>query len=179
MHILSLDLSGSVGWSRWRPGMTLPASGTVSVGRESAGMCFATFRDWLNDQLIGNEVEHLVIEAAFVSVKTASSAPRLYGLAAICDELCYRRRIGRPERIAPTAWRRFFLGQAMAPKTVAAKHRRAWLKREAVARCRNLGIDVKSDDEADAIGVLYYERARLIPAYGIQGDLGLKMDEPF
>jgi hypothetical protein len=159
--------------------MEKPASGVVSVGRESPGQTFAGFRDWLNDQLIANGVNHLVIESAFVSVKTASSAHRLFGLAAICDELAYRRRIGPPVRVAPTAWRRFFIGQATAPKTLAAKHRRSWLKNEAVARCRNLGIDVKSDDEADAIGVLYFERARLFPAYGVEGELGLRMNETF
>jgi len=179
MHILSLDLSGSVGFARWKPGMALPASGSVSVGRDCAGMCFATFRDWLSDNLMGNQIDHLVIEAAFISEKTASSAPRLFGLAAVCDELAYRRGIRPPQRVAPTAWRRFFIGQAMAPKSVAQKHRRAWLKNECVSRCRNLGIDVKSDDEADAVGVLFFERARLLPQYGVEGDLGLRMDAPF
>lgn len=171
--ILALDLSGRTGFARWREGSDHIASGAVGIGRESAGQTFATFRDWLNDQLIGNGVDRLVIEAAFVSIKTVSSAPRLYGLAAICDELAYRRRIRPPERVAPAAWRRFFLGCAMAPKTVAAKHRRAWLKAESMAKCRSLGMEPKTDDESDAIGVLFYERARLFPAYGVQGDLGL------
>ena len=177
--ILALDLSKNVGWARWREGADRIASGSVSVGRESAGQTMACFRDFLMDQVIGNSVTHLVIESAFVSEKNASSAARLFGLAAFADEVAYRRGIGPVERVTAFAWRKHFIGQATAPKTLAAKHRRSWLKNEAVARCRNLGIDVKSDDEADAIGVLFYERARLFPAYGVEGELGLRMNEPF
>jgi hypothetical protein len=179
MHILSLDLSGSVGFARWKPGMDKPASGSVSVGRESPGQTMATFRDFLMDQIIANEITHLVIESAFVSEKNASSAARLFGLAAFADEVAYRRLIGPVERVTAFAWRKFFIGCAKAPTTVAAKHRRKWLKNECVSRCRNLGIDVKSDDEADAVGVLFFERARLLPQYGVEGDLGLRMDAPF
>jgi len=177
-HLLSLDLAKNVGWARWRPGMELPSSGSVRIGREDPGECFAAMRDWLFDTITANQIEHMVLESAFISMKTASSAPRLYGLAGIAREVAYRRRV-RVTDASPNEWRRFFLGQAMAPKSVAAKHRRAWLKNETVTRCRNLGIDVKSDDEADAIGVLFFERARLFPQYGVEGELGLRIDPPF
>jgi Holliday junction resolvasome RuvABC endonuclease subunit len=158
--------------------MELPSSGSVRIGREDPGECFAAMRDWLFDTITANQIEHMVLESAFISMKTASSAPRLYGLAGIAREVAYRRRV-RVTDASPNEWRRFFLGQAMAPKSVAAKHRRAWLKNETVTRCRNLGIDVKSDDEADAIGVLFFERARLFPQYGVEGELGLRIDPPF
>ena len=176
--ILALDLASNVGWARWRDGAERIASGSVGVGREDAGQGFATMRDWLFDQVIGNSVSHLVLEAAFISEKTASSAPRLFGLAAICREVAYRKRVP-VTTVEPSKWRKFFIGTGQAPRTVAPKHRTKWLKNEARSRCRNLGIDVKSDDESDAIGVLYFERARLLPQYGVEGDLGLRMDAPF
>jgi hypothetical protein len=175
--LLALDLAGKTGWARWREGMEAPRSGMVGLARATPGQTFASFRDWLLAELIGHEVTHLAIEAAFISEANPTAAARLYGLAAICDEISYRRRI-HISRVTTFAWRKFFIGVPKAPATVSAKHRRAWLKEHTVAECVKRGMAVASDDEADAIGVLFFERARLFPRYGVEGDLGLVVNDP-
>ncbi len=172
MTIVALDLSSRVGWAIFRPSTGQIQSGTIDLRRTARGGLFAAYRDWLMEIVIGSGATHIVREAPFLSAKTFSAAPLLYGLAAITEEVGARRAVPVHE-VAPHEWRRFVIGEAMAPKTIAKAHRRAWLKDEARAACERRGIKVESHDEADAVGVLLFERARLYPRFATDGELGL------
>lgn len=172
MTILALDLSSKTGFAIWRPGMEFPQSGVVDMRRNTRGDLFVIFRDWLLEMLIGAKVTHIVREAPFVSKDAMSAVPLLYGLAAHVEEAGARRKIPVRE-VAPHEWRKFMIGQSMAPRAVAKNHRTAWLKKQVLDACIAQGLKPKDDNEADAIGLLFFERARLYPQFAAHGDLGL------
>lgn len=88
----------------------------------------------------------------------------------IAREVAHRRNISI-DGLAIGTWRKNFLGNASAPKSVPKNKRTDWLKEECIKECARRGWVVKYHDEADALGILVYERARLVPEW--QGEGGL------
>jgi hypothetical protein len=74
--------------------------------------------------------------------------------------------------INSSQWRKHFLGVSRAPakengKELSQNQRRTWIKRRCIEECAKRGWDVgKSNDAADALGVLDTARALLDPAHG-------------
>lgn len=85
-------------------------------------------------------------------------------LACTLDEVCQSLNI--ETYIFPASdWRMSFIGVGRAPKHLP-KHMssgRDWLKEQAKLKARAMGIDVKNDDEAEAVGVVEHLRAVLFP----------------
>ncbi len=169
-HILSLDVAGKTGWSRWRPGMDDPVYGTVDLPKHSLGQTVAAFGDWLNAKIVADRIEHIGIETIFVGKDAISAVERLYGLWGRAHEVAYRR--GVPiAGVMVGEWRKRFLGSRTAPKGLTKPQRRLWLKKQAREECAARGWPVKTDDEADSLGILVYERSRLLPDWGAEGAL--------
>lgn len=172
--LLALDMAGLTGWARWREGQEMaPFSGAARIAdkrRGTLGSEMAAFRDWLSIEILQHGVTHVCAESVYVNEKSASAADRLFGLHGVAQELCHRKGV-----IWSTAmsgdWRHHFLGQRTAPKTIPAKKRRDWWKRQAVLECEKRGWKVSNADQAEALGILVYERARLLPTWGCEGDL--------
>jgi len=57
------------------------------------------------------------------------------------------------------SWRKLFIGQGRAP--VGTKNGSKWLKDAAKMRCKGMGIEVTSNDAAEAVGVLWWLRHHL------------------
>lgn len=170
MKILALDAAGQTGWAVWSPSMEAPRWGVAKLPKGSPGQTFAAFRDWLIGVIVSEGVEHIAIESVFVGKQSISAAPKLYGLIGVAQEVAYRRGIS-VAMVMVGDWRKHFIGQRNAEKGLAKDKRRAWLKAEARKECEKRGWFVRNDDEADALGILVYERARLFPAFGCEGDL--------
>lgn len=170
MHILALDLAGQTGWARWRPGMDAPSYGIARLPKGSPGQTFAAFRDFLTGKIVGENIEHIVIESIYVAEGMVTALPRLYGLLGVAQEVAYRRGLS-VNTVLVGEWRNHFIRQRTAPKTVAPKNRRDWLKNQTKLECERRGWTVRTTDEADALGLIAYERARLFPAFGCEGEL--------
>jgi hypothetical protein len=170
MHILSLDLAGQVGWARWREGMENPVYGVVKLPKHSLGQTVASFGDWLNAKIISERIEHIGVETIFVGKDAISAVERLYALWGRTHEVAYRR--GVPiAGVMVGEWRQRFIGARRAPAGLTKPQRRMWLKKQAREECAARGWPVTSDDEADALGILVYERSRLMPTWGAEGEL--------
>jgi hypothetical protein len=124
--------------------------------------------DWLKAQIVMNEITHIVHEAPFVNTAkvNAQTIEKLYGLRARLLELCYRHGITRSE-VPVSQWRAHFIQHRTAPKYLKAANRRKWLKEEVSKECRARGWPARTDDEADALGLLDYERCRLFPDFAV------------
>lgn len=171
MHILALDLAGRLGWARWKPGMTDPAYGTARLPVKSRGQTFAAFRDWLTDKCLADRIEHIALEAVFVAPGRESALERLYGLKGIAEEVAFRRNI-EVVTVNQGEWRKRFMGVVKAPASIREKaDRREWLKQKAKDQCTARGWSVTTSDEADALGILVFERSRLFPEWGAEGTL--------
>jgi hypothetical protein len=170
MRILALDLAGQTGFARWDTSMPQPSWGTLRLPTGTQGICYASFRDALLIKISADRIEHIVVESVFVSPEQMSAVERLYGLIAIVREVAYRKNIP-VNSVTVTEWRAPFIGQARAPKHLSKPQRRSWLKNETRKECARRGWQVSTDDEADALGLLVYERARLFPEWGVEGSL--------
>lgn len=179
MKILTLDLSKScTGWAIWHPGWEMARVGHWRLGSEycSHGDVFNKLHKNLEDlrQTIG--FDHLFWEKTIDAQKlrlvtNANTIELLGGLNAYAEG--YRaayRMAGRSVNIS--SWRQEFIGTDL-DGTIKASVRRfnrmakehggkkksasADLKAATEERCRQLGFNPRTTDEADAIGILDYQ----------------------
>jgi len=71
----------------------------------------------------------------------------------------YAATKGLPPAVAVgvNSWRSAFLGRSVAPKEIKdPKERRDWIKSETIKHCERRGLKPENDNEADAVGILYW-----------------------
>jgi hypothetical protein len=73
---------------------------------------------------------------------------KVFTIAGHIESFCYAKRL-RCRQVGQSSWRRTFVGKGAGEKTKTFKD---WSMR----RCRELGWNVRSHDEADACGILDY-----------------------
>jgi Holliday junction resolvasome RuvABC endonuclease subunit len=160
MTILALDLAKTIGWARSTTRAPIIGSRTFE-GRKP----LADFRVWLNAEIVQHRVETLAIEGIFVGMNPLSTLT-LAMMHGVAHEVAQSRNL-RVMVMTQGEWRRHFLGPVSVPKGYVKDKRRRWLKNEARKACARKGWLVKSDDEADAAGILDYALAKLDPHYGV------------
>lgn len=122
---------------------------------------FHGFRAWYRALLVSHEVQHVAIEQPLptdieVQDKRQNAAPgakrnpitmktylRLYGLRGHALEICDALNIPCRE-VHQGTWRKAFLGSGRADKDAA------------VAQCKLLGLDLKSKDAAESVGIVWW-----------------------
>lgn len=191
MRLAGLDLATTSGWAVFDNGSPLTAGKFKSVGTTD-GQVFSAFRLWLRGFLIAERIEHVAIEEPLrsdlsrteinfdggvfgarthktkVPITNMSTLRRLYGLAAHAHAVCHD--LGIPvEEINQRTWRSAFLGSVAPPKGTG--DRTAWWKDQALQQCKRLGLDLKSKDAADAVGVCFALAGRLKQERVLTGDL--------
>jgi len=165
------DLSGTSGWAVYSPDDDEPISGTLRLPpTRTDGSMGPTFQllfnhiAWINrrwplmalgyeaylaptgghrDKGKGGDEE----QKSFVT--SQATLKKLIGTIAIL-EMCAEMLDIPAYSINNASWRRFWIG-----KMPRGTKREEW-KRRSVLKARVLGIDVKGDDEADALGQLHH-----------------------
>lgn len=165
---VAIDPGGKCGWALWREDLKNPVYGTWVMEFGTDGQRFNTFmkklyqlhKDW-------GGIHHLRLEFndnphVFVSSRAAALG---YGWLATARMFCARMKPNISMTIVPTqSWRIGFIGKQEnslinnARKAAKARgeklNTRDMVKAATVARCRQIGWDPKTDDEADALGQL-------------------------
>lgn len=160
MSYLALDLSKSnTGWCQWAPGWDRPIFGSVKLGTEYTsigGMCGKLHRE-LAAIHKATPVKYGFIEKPLTAnqLHGNTNADALFKLAAIAahaHSFGYAKGwVGQGvTEVNISTWRRHFIG----PMKRGTKTKT--LKEYTIERCRQLGLKPRSDDEADAIGLLDY-----------------------
>jgi Holliday junction resolvasome RuvABC endonuclease subunit len=160
MTVLALDLAKCTGWAR-STGHAPVISKRVFEGRRA----LADFRVWLNGEVVAHRIETLAIEGLFVGINSQSALTLAY-MHGVAHEVAQGRNL-RVIVMTAGEWRNHFLGRVSPPKGLTASRRRTWLKKQARAMCERKGWLVRTDDEADAAGILDYALAKLDPHYGV------------
>lgn len=172
MAYLALDLSkASTGWALWRPGLAKPIYGSKCLGSKytSNGRVFAKLHELMFD-LRGIEKYEFVfaeepINPGQLSGSTTIKTIRLAaGLSAHAESFAEATGCRQFLEVNISTWRVDFVGRAIVldAKRDARERKKATgrgsardkLKALTVARCRDLGFNPHTDDEADAIGIL-------------------------
>ena len=158
MSYLALDLSkSSTGFAQWREGWENPIYGSFKLGSEYTtigGMCGKLHRE-LAAIHATTPVKWGFIEKPLTAnqLHGNTSADSLFKLAAIAahaHSFGYAKGwVGQGVvEVNISTWRRHFIG----PMKRGTKSK--VLKDYVIERCRQLGMKPRSDDEADAIGIL-------------------------
>lgn len=150
MNLLALDLASKTGWASWT-GQLESGVQAFDVRRgESPGMRYLRFRRWLEDmaQLVAPEL--VIYEQPFL-MRSGHAAEIALGLATRVQELCALRAIEH-QAINGSRLKKWTTGRGNAGKP------------EMMAAVAYKWKTVTDDNEADAIALLYYARAELVPA---------------
>lgn len=179
IRALALDLSKrSTGWAAWDGKAAMPRYGSWVLGSEytTNGGVFAKLAANLAELHSVMPFERIYVEPPIVPAQlqgnTTIQIIRLAtGLAATLEYFAhqYREHGTHPTRLPiefnVETWRPAFIGR-IADQTAKGEARRAkkagdkrasardTLKDLTMARCRQLGLSPRSNDEADAIGIL-------------------------
>jgi hypothetical protein len=154
---LALDLSlSSTGFALWSEGMERPATGTWQLATSIAWAArgYVRLQRNIHDIHKVSPIDEIGIEEALppwavhgqTNIKTLKAAA---GMAAHAQS--FAEAVGcRCREVNQATWRRHFLGvMKRGTKTKS-------LKDMAIQRCRELGIDVRRHDAAEAAGLLDY-----------------------
>lgn len=156
--ILSLDLSKrSTGWAIWQEGWDMPRYGSVQLGSEYTcdGRTYVKLHQVLSDlRMTVSKFEAIYFEepinpAQLTGHTNIDTLRVLSGLAAHTLSFSYALSI-RAQAVNITSWRRFFVGKM--PRGTKTKE---W-KDYAIERCHQYGWKPRTNDEADALGILDY-----------------------
>ncbi|MBX3502812.1 MAG: hypothetical protein KF889_25485 [Alphaproteobacteria bacterium] len=149
MKALALDISTSVGFAVGGPAAA-PIFGTHKLPRpadpEDFGGRFAAFDLWLGEAIELHKPTLIAFESPIPprgqNLQTMWLTVRLLiGLVSIAEMGAAHAGVDCEEVAVPT-WKKSFTGSGRADK------------HQVMARCRQLGILVRTDHEGDAIGIL-------------------------
>lgn len=146
---MGLDLATCTGYGRWSRGDDAPRMGSITIDRRDPAL-FAhgneSLRKLLSRLHAEDPIEGLFVEGLIKRrVDTLPKLKLLIGLYTMAEWWAHKLEIPFRE-VHMDDWRKHFIG--------VAKGGRDFLKKKAVAECKSRGWSVKSDDEADAAGVL-------------------------
>lgn len=144
---------------------------------------FAAFSQWLRSFLSTHRPVLVAIEAPLlasptrtfqedrvvdgravrVGVKKAAENPKTkllsFGLRAIALQVC--GSLGIPVTEVPIGtWRSAFFGKGESRAPKSAENGREWQKKRAKAQAAMLGVQLKSDDAAEALGIAFWARGK-------------------
>ena len=159
MRLLALDMSKTrTGWAFWSDGLAQPVYGSFPLGDEFTpfGKVFAKLHMELSDlhQTLGFDAVRYEqpADTQHFDRKTSFDVPFvLMGIAAHAHSFCAAKQVRRCEWVPASTWRRHFIG------TMKRGTKKMDLKDFVQARCRELGMKPRNDDEADALGILDYD----------------------
>lgn len=159
---LCLDLATKTGWAFGRAGAQ-PLSGTFGLpgGNECLGVFAAEFVSWLTKKVRALKPSEIVFEAPILPRAklnrdgeiemgtTLATVRKLHGLCILTEFVAEAEGIASSE-IGSSEWRHPFLGDQY-PR----KGKRDDFKRAAFRVCRMHGWHPSTDDEAEALGILF------------------------
>jgi crossover junction endodeoxyribonuclease RuvC len=152
VNVLALDLATKTGWALRENGRTESGVETFDVKpHESKGMRFIHFNRWLHD--IGARADLIIYEEP-INRGHATQAPQKIstGFSTRIEEYCAERGI-ECSGVYPSTLKKWTTGRGNAKKPEML---------EAVER--RFGRRVDDDNEADAVALLHYALAEIVPA---------------
>ena len=159
--ILALDIATNTGVALGDPRAGLPKLWTVRFGAQGSSLeaSFAEAIAWTKDRLIDDKPSMIAFESpmapSFMKGHTnANTIRKLMGLAAVIGGTAHGMGFYNLAEASVRDIRQHFLG--------TTRLRSADAKKATIARCRDIGLDTRDDNQADACA-LWCFAARLHP----------------
>lgn len=162
MRLLALDFATSTGWAAWNG--SVQVSGVEHFHRtngERPGFLFARFNEWLLELLIRVDPSSVIYERPVMHQSSGPAKQIAMGLETRIMEACDKRDPLVHYSSLPAASLKKWTagkGNAKKPEMIAAVCRRGFHKGVPHDPCFFL-----NDNEADALALLAYARAELVP----------------
>jgi hypothetical protein len=161
LHLLALDLGTRTGWCRRDDFGTVHFNGDV-------GQKASELELWLTENidayrtLKGDPLTDIAIEAPIVvhGATNLSATIWLLGAHVIVRKVAHEHQL-QLHVVNVSQWRRYFIGQPRAPRSVPQKDRRKWLKAAVMDECKKRGLAVMDDNMADAVAIGLYVRSQI------------------
>jgi len=171
---LALDLSrANTGYALWNGKSAKPIYGSWKLKYEfgSHGDSFLKLHRCLSDLYKVEPFDRLYFEepinpGQLQGATTIQTIWLAFGLASHAQSFAAAKRCRIVKAINVGSWRKDFIGDMIVREVNAGVRRKRkagekasatdQLKKLCVERCKQLGINPRSDDEADAIGILTY-----------------------
>lgn len=167
--VLALDLAKRrTGWAVGSPDMKRPMWGVYETQEwdRQQGKRLHEWRQFLQRKITEHGVtyiafEHLIIPPKEFNHESHVPMAQMHGIALeVAEEL--KLRTGS---VTVQAWRKAFLGSAVAPKHLASKDRTPWLKDAAMKQAASRGWLPQYHDEAEALGIMDFALSCLSASY--------------
>jgi Holliday junction resolvasome RuvABC endonuclease subunit len=141
--LLSLDLSGGVGWCLLRPPPAPARFGQLAWRGDGSSLVCARFSDWLRDFYSVERWDAMAWEEPWLRPGDKPETIKiLFGLVGVALAFAGSARHPMPFRtITPRQVKKYMTGNSYADKEAV------------IAACWKLGLKVGSSDAADACGV--------------------------
>lgn len=168
--IAGIDPSTRPGICIMRNGKVIHAAGDSVTGKGwPRGKVNSTYRNWLRSALVAHHVDAFAVELPVPMGKIVSNADfhsHANYFWETAQALAHELNI-EVEGVSIQSWRKFFLGTAVAPKAPpppdhiashrgrdwATKWRKDWFKQQAILKCSKFGLELKSHDAAESVGI--------------------------
>lgn len=158
MGVLALDLSKrSTGWACWMPGDANPHYGSWVLGSEFTGdgQTYCKLHQCLMELRTLSRFEHIFYEQPLqqqmLTGHTNIDTLRvLTGLAAHTESYAHAVGLRSIMAVNQASWRKHFIGRM--PRGTKTKQWKDYSRE----RCLHYGWQTRTDDEADALGILDY-----------------------
>ena len=156
---LGLDLSkSSAGWALWDGKSDKARFGHRRLGNgvlTNHGLTFARVHELMNELHMICPYEAVFVEKPLdpqlmSKIQNFDTPFLLYGLAAHAHSYCEAKGIRKLQMVHQATWRKHFIG------SMRIGTKKPVLKQLTMERCAQFGMPVRTDDEADAIGILDY-----------------------
>lgn len=115
-------------------------------------------------EIEGDDVEIILEGESYGSQKSEAGRRTAALWLAVLEMMCERKGLLYPRTCPPDKWRMAFIGCTRAPKEIGQglpdakrfEERRNWLKRAVMAECAKRGLRPQNDNEADALGMMFW-----------------------
>jgi hypothetical protein len=171
MRLLVLDLSTFTGFCfGTEAGVIEHGTNALPKTGDDIGWFLNAHWCWLDSTISRFLPEEIAFESPILPGTTnLNTCRKLYGLCGVTEMIARNRRITCTEANLMDI-RRHFIGCARAPKDVAAKDRRTWMKDSTVTMCRRRGFRPADDNDADALALFSYVMSLRSQGFELLGD---------
>lgn len=154
MRILGIDPSRNLGWCHGEPGST-PISGVFELKNKQKSKRDVALENFLIDMIKGNGITDIYLEKPILPKRTSFQAlVSLYGYATVVG-MAAAKTGANAYFLDMQTWRSQIGSPTQAPRQIKKyDERRKWLKAATIEYISKVyGIEARTDDEADAIGI--------------------------
>lgn len=163
MHRLAIDPSTNAAWALLLDGQVIPLCGSWDLGEGlTPGAYFLALGQFITGLrrhygIDGEPLQIIIEDNSLNAVGSSTSKHLAESWVGVVELYAEAKKLPRPIAVPVNSWRSAFIGRSAAPKEIKEyAARKKWIKQAVMHECARRGLSVANDNEADAIGILFW-----------------------